>query len=194
MPYLLFAYRKAPQDSTGFSPFEILYGHRVRGPLDILREGWTDEKAEEVPAITHVITMRNRLSEMAKLAQDNLKQAQGRQKRYYDSGARLRSVEQGDEVLVLLPMQTNKLKLEWRGPYKVTRKVTDVDYEIQTPGRRQETKVYHINMMKKWNPSPANYATALSAELEREDETEGLPPTSCDVGERSRCGDSYSSI
>ncbi len=30
-------------------------------------------------------------------------------------------------------------------------------------------------MMKKWNPSPANYATALSAELEREDETEGLP-------------------
>lgn len=99
-------------------------------------------------------------SEMAKLAQDNLKQAQGRQKRYYDSGARLRSVEQGDEVLVLLPMQTNKLKLEWRGPYKVIRKVTDVDYEIQTPGRRQETKVYHINMMKKWNPSPANCAIA----------------------------------
>ncbi len=140
LPYLLFAYREAPQESTGFSPFEMLYGHRVRGPLDILREGWTDEKAEEVPAITHVVTMRNRLSEMAKLAQDNLKQAQGRQKRYYDSGARLRSVEQGGEVLVLLPMQTNKLKLEWRGPYKVTRKVTDVDYEIQTPGRRQETK------------------------------------------------------
>ena len=140
LPYLLFAYREAPQESTGFSPFEMLYGHRVRGPLDILREGWTDEKAEEVPAITHVVTMRNRLSEMAKLAQDNLKQAQERQKRYYDSGARLRSVEQGGEVLVLLPMQTNKLKLEWRGPYKVTRKVTDVDYEIQTPGRRQETK------------------------------------------------------
>ncbi len=140
LPYLLFAYREAPQESTRFSPFEMLYGHRVHGPLDILREGWTDEKAEEVPAITHVVTMRNRLSEMAKLAQDNLKQAQERQKRYYDSGARLRSVEQGGEVLVLLPMQTNKLKLEWRGPYKVTRKVTDVDYEIQTSGRRQETK------------------------------------------------------
>ncbi len=108
---------------------------------------------------------------MAKLAQDNLKQAQGRQKRYYDSGARLISVEQGDEVLVLLPMQTNNLKLEWKGPYKVTRKVTDVDYEIQTPGR---SKVYHINMMKKWNPSPANCAMALLAELESEDETEGL--------------------
>ncbi|XP_064397880.1 uncharacterized protein LOC135344578 [Halichondria panicea] len=59
LPYLLFAYREAPQESTGFSPFEMLYGHRVRGPLDILCEGWTDEKAEEVPAITHVVTMRN---------------------------------------------------------------------------------------------------------------------------------------
>ncbi len=34
--YLLFAYREVPQASTGFSPFELLYGRRVRGPLDVL--------------------------------------------------------------------------------------------------------------------------------------------------------------
>ena len=33
LPYLLFAYREVPQASTGFSPFELLYGHNVRGPL-----------------------------------------------------------------------------------------------------------------------------------------------------------------
>ena len=38
IPYLLFAYREVPQASTGFSPFELLYGRQVRGPLDILRE------------------------------------------------------------------------------------------------------------------------------------------------------------
>ena len=38
LPYLLFAYREVPQASTGFSPFEFLYGHSVRGPLDILSE------------------------------------------------------------------------------------------------------------------------------------------------------------
>ena len=27
LPYLLFAYREVPQSSTGFSPFELLYGH-----------------------------------------------------------------------------------------------------------------------------------------------------------------------
>ena len=36
VPYLLFAYREVPQASTGFSPFELLYGRPVRGPLDIL--------------------------------------------------------------------------------------------------------------------------------------------------------------
>ena len=36
VPYLLFAYREVPHDSTGFSAFELLYGRAVRGPLDIL--------------------------------------------------------------------------------------------------------------------------------------------------------------
>ena len=32
LPYLLFAYREVPQSSTGFSPFELIYSHVVRGP------------------------------------------------------------------------------------------------------------------------------------------------------------------
>ena len=39
-PYLLFAYREAPQSSTGFSPFELLYGRSVRAPLDVLHDAW----------------------------------------------------------------------------------------------------------------------------------------------------------
>lgn len=31
LPYVLFAYREVPQASTGFSPFELLYGRSVRG-------------------------------------------------------------------------------------------------------------------------------------------------------------------
>ena len=38
IPYLPFAYREVPQSSTGFSPFELLNGRAVRGPLDILRK------------------------------------------------------------------------------------------------------------------------------------------------------------
>ena len=38
IPYVLFAYREVPQSSTGFSPFELIYGRDVRGPLDVLRD------------------------------------------------------------------------------------------------------------------------------------------------------------
>ena len=31
LPYVLFAYREAPQASTGFSPFELLYGRDTPG-------------------------------------------------------------------------------------------------------------------------------------------------------------------
>uniref|UniRef100_A0A3P9M6S3 Gypsy retrotransposon integrase-like protein 1 n=1 Tax=Oryzias latipes TaxID=8090 RepID=A0A3P9M6S3_ORYLA len=40
LPFLMFAYREVPQASTGFSPFQLMYGHPVRGPLDVLKETW----------------------------------------------------------------------------------------------------------------------------------------------------------
>ena len=33
LPALLFAIREVPQESLGFSLFELLYGHSVRGPM-----------------------------------------------------------------------------------------------------------------------------------------------------------------
>ena len=35
---LLFAYREAPQEATGFSPFKLLYARTVGGPVQILKE------------------------------------------------------------------------------------------------------------------------------------------------------------
>ena len=38
IPYFLFAYREVPQSSKGSSPFKIVFGRPVRGPLDVLKE------------------------------------------------------------------------------------------------------------------------------------------------------------
>ena len=40
LPKILFACREAPSSVTGFSPFDLLLGKHVRGPLDIIREQW----------------------------------------------------------------------------------------------------------------------------------------------------------
>ena len=47
LPALLFAIREVPQESLGFSPFELLYGRSIRGPMAILRELWSGEVNDE---------------------------------------------------------------------------------------------------------------------------------------------------
>ena len=38
---LLFAARESVQESLGFSPFELVFGHQARKPLALLCEQWT---------------------------------------------------------------------------------------------------------------------------------------------------------
>ena len=55
IPFLLFAYREVPQESTGFSPFEMLYGRDVRGPLDILKESWEADKRSDQNIVSYIL-------------------------------------------------------------------------------------------------------------------------------------------
>ena len=155
LPYLLFAYREVPQETTGFSPFDLLYGRCVRGPLDVLKEDWTGDRGTAVPVATYVVEMRERLAEMAQLVAKHTAIRQQKQKQHYDKNAKSRSFKVGDQVLVLLPTAANRLKLHWTGPYKITKQVGRVDYEVEMPGRRQERKIYHVNLMKKWYVMPS---------------------------------------
>jgi len=65
LPALLFAYREVPQESLGFSPFELLYGRTVRGPMRILKEIWTKEgtKPEVKLNFQYVLELQDRLQE-----------------------------------------------------------------------------------------------------------------------------------
>jgi hypothetical protein len=47
LPAVLFAYREVPQSSTGFAPFELLYGRTFRGPMQALKELWTETEAPD---------------------------------------------------------------------------------------------------------------------------------------------------
>ena len=109
LPYVLFAYREVLQTSTGFSPFELLYGRQVRGPLDVLRETWESSSKSNKSVVSYVINMREKMDRMTELVQENLAKAQKEQKRWYDKNARTREFKEGDLVLVLLPTSSSKL-------------------------------------------------------------------------------------
>ena len=171
LPYLLFAYREVPQASTGFSPFELLYGRQVRGPLDLLREAWGNPRPTETNSIlAYVLKMRDKMEEMASLVEDNMHQAQQTQARWYDQSARQRSFTPGQQVLLLLPTTENKLLARWQGPYRITRKLGPVTYELEMPGRRKTRQVFHINLFKEWHERELPLSHQLMVQSVGEDE------------------------
>uniref|UniRef100_A0A3B3HIN5 Gypsy retrotransposon integrase-like protein 1 n=3 Tax=Oryzias latipes TaxID=8090 RepID=A0A3B3HIN5_ORYLA len=151
LPFVLFAYREVPQASTGFSPFELLYGWPVQGPLDLLRKEWEATK-KPVPEgiLSYVLQMRERLEKYQDEAQVNLERAQQDQKYWYDKRARQREFKPGEMVLILLPTSSNKLLAKWQGPYEVLRRTGPVTYEVAHPDKGKASQVYHINLLKAW--------------------------------------------
>ena len=146
---VMFAYREVPQESTGFSPFQLLYGRSVRGPGTILKELWTKEVniPEVKTSYKYVIELREHLKDSLKLAQVDLQKSQKRFKKYYDKKAIPRCLEGGEQELVLLPTYSNKLLMQWRGPYAVESRVGANNYRIKMGSK---TKTYHVNMLKKY--------------------------------------------
>ena len=148
LPAVLFAYREVPQASTGYSPFELLYGRVVRGPMAILKASWTQETDEEVKTTyQYVLDLKNRLEETCRLARENLVKAGEAQKAYFDKSSKQRTFQVGDKVLLLRPTKSNKLEMEWQGPYEVESRFNNCDYWITMKGKR---KLYHANMLRKY--------------------------------------------
>ncbi len=54
LPYVLFGIREVPQASTGFTPFELLFGRQPRGLLDVAREAWEHQPAAHRSTLEHV--------------------------------------------------------------------------------------------------------------------------------------------
>ena len=79
---LLFASSEAPQKATGFSPFELLYGRTVRGPVQILKELWTGEtgRIEINTSYQYALELRERLNNTMKIAQEELLKSQKKNK------------------------------------------------------------------------------------------------------------------
>jgi len=69
---VLFAAREAMQDSLGFSPFELIFGWTVRGPLKLVKEAWLSEDTT-VNLLDHMSDLQDKLLTAAKLAEANLK-------------------------------------------------------------------------------------------------------------------------
>ena len=168
LPYLLFAYREVPCESTGYSPFELLFGRTVRGPLSVIKESWLGKEIKsERNLVSHVLEIRRRLAMMQRLVQDRMKRVQGTQKRLHDVHSSTRSLKVGDKALVLLPTPGSKLEVHWQGPFKVTKVFNGgLHYEIDTGKSHKQHRVYHINLLSKWQSRDETASYIMSESFE----------------------------
>ncbi|KAI2662301.1 Retrovirus-related Pol polyprotein from transposon 17.6 [Labeo rohita] len=148
---VMFGIREVPQASTGFTPFELLFGRQPRGLLDVAREAWEQQPAPLRTVVEHVKQMRERIDRIMPLVREHLSKAQQAQQRHYNRAAQPREFQPGDRVMLLVPTSTCKFLASWQGPYTVLEKVGPVTYRLHQPGKRRNEQIYHINLLKKWH-------------------------------------------
>ncbi len=113
--FVLFVLRQMPHADSGFSPFDLVYGFRVRTPLDALYHGLYEVENEKLSVCEWVIIAAERLERMRDCAA--LKSAKGRESRmaYLNRGTKLRVFKEGELVLYRVPVMTCKLADSWEG-------------------------------------------------------------------------------
>ena len=147
--FCLYAIRATPNRSTGFSPFQILYGREMRTPVDLWLEERLSAEGRGLKVTRWVEQLERRLDEVREQARVNGLLAQSDAKIQHDKKAISRVVSVGSLVLLRQPGLMGKLDSTWAGPYEIVRKVGEVTVEIKLPGTtKSRGKVVHINMTK----------------------------------------------
>ena len=151
IPLLLYAARSSVQESLGFSPFQLIFGHEVRGPLKLFKEKMLSRSNQTQNILEYVQTFKQRLDDTFELARAYLVDTQTTMKKQYDKKAKYRSFQVGDQVLMFLPVPGKPLSAKYQGPYTIHRKSGDLNYIIRTPDRRKTFQHCHINMLKQYH-------------------------------------------
>jgi hypothetical protein len=151
--WLLFSYREVPVEGLGFSPFDLMFGREVMGPLTVLKEDWLAKddilpKVKKKSAINFLLELRNKIRCSVESANEAQLKLQKKFKRLHDRHAKQKEYTEGDQVLVLLPIEGRPLEVKYFGPYKILRRVGTVDYILETPDRRKNSQLCHVNLLK----------------------------------------------
>ena len=138
LPGVMMTLNEAPHEIHGYSPNQVVCGHRVRLPVDLI---WPNAmKIGELSAFVKKI--HRKLEKIRKVVQPfNQREGTG-----------TNPFRKGDEILVVQQKQEkdNKLEPNWKGPYIVTRIPTR--HQVEYQDERGTRKVSNIVYCKRYIP------------------------------------------
>ncbi|GFU74753.1 retrovirus-related Pol polyprotein from transposon 297 [Trichonephila clavipes] len=151
LPLALFSLRTVAHESTGFSPTELVMGKNLRTPQTLVYEEWMEEGNTSQSVVEYILQLNNRLKRCQDIAITRMKECQLKKKTWYDRDAVERKFVEEDLVMVLATSKQNKLEVIWIGPGKVLSRISDTNYVIDLPGRRDRSTIYRVNLLKPYH-------------------------------------------
>ena len=149
---LVHAYNCSPNDVTGYSPFQLMFGRPPRLPIDVMFSAATPEDKREYSA--YVEEWKQATAEAHEKAQERTgKSALQSKKRYDQAKPTSLSLEKGDHVLVRNGWERGgpgKLRSYWENRvYEVLERIAEDSpvYKVRVEGSDGEVCVLHRNML-----------------------------------------------
>jgi hypothetical protein len=162
---ILFAYRTSRNDSTKFTPFELMFGRAPILPIEMEIASRPDRDDCDEVSHSHqssTVDFQEKISIMMAIrdqvkakAMTNIDKAQERQKKSYDAKHKPPCFKEGDVVLLRNKRNEDrkggKLEQPWSGPYTVSQvlskgvcklKIYD-GVELKTSYNSSRLKIYH---------------------------------------------------
>jgi hypothetical protein len=166
IPALLFAYRTAIHATTGETPFFLNYGRDPVQPGDVLiRElkfGTLSQKQYAKSIMEQQSKIQSQVHNMINLERRKMKERSDRDKKKKDVEFQVGDPDDDDLLtadLVSIYYQephvvgnSTKFRSTWSLPFRVIRRVSDVNYEVQSLRDANVKKIVHVSRMRKFHP------------------------------------------
>ncbi|MCG7878036.1 MAG: DDE-type integrase/transposase/recombinase [Candidatus Thiodiazotropha taylori] len=170
IPTLVHAYNATFHDSTGYSPFFLMFGRHPRLAIDAFL-GLTPDSLSGTCHSDYIRKLRDRLNFAYKKAEEEAKQSAAVHKKHYDSNVRNSVLQPGDLVLVRRVgiKGKNKLGDRWeQDPYIIVEQPNG-DIPVYAV-KRQNNRSKKIRLLHRSLLLPFMGLPRLEEELEADDE------------------------
>ena len=152
IPYIVWAYRGVPNNTTGVAPYMLLYGRFPNGPSAILKDSCAG-KLELPPNLgksvaAYLQELKENLEIGADIATKYAKVEQASYAEYNNSRTKDKRFNVGEKVLVLAPDSFNNIRSRWHGSCTITQVRAPYSYVADMfDGSRRHL---HANRLRKF--------------------------------------------
>ncbi|KRZ52294.1 Retrovirus-related Pol polyprotein from transposon [Trichinella nativa] len=172
LPLTLLAYRTSVHESTGATPYRVLYGREATLPIDLMYG------LPEVPPRTpaeYIWELRKDLADSFCKIREKLQTESRRQKKWYDRRTTDCHFDVNDKVWLATPKR-NKLDKIWDGPYRIVQQAGHSIFKIKKESNPRKQLIVHVDRLKRCygtNPEIVNRSDKTEEQQHRSSVNEG---------------------